>query len=254
MGRVSSFRPRRYLRRVTWRSAFKSGFFWFWSGLIILFTALVNQLIAPAIVDAIKADPITRTETAIFHPWTDRLAVKPSFTVEKRVKGNCFDGSGADFGNANAYRCFSGHLIYDPCFAPDTLWQRARGETLVCIGGPWEPRVTLLTVIRLNKPEAFPGHPLPTREEMIAYRKKANPWALELPGGIGCIFVSGASMELADRRYNYICFDEDDPVYGENHIGWVLGDPNRSEPVWRVQFSRTGETAFEEVLVKKAWL
>jgi hypothetical protein len=71
---------------------------------------------------------------------------------------------------------------------------------------------------------------------------------------LGCIFAQGAGGEVAGRRLNYICHEHDEPVTS-NWRGIVVGDPDRSEDVWRVQFSETDSTEmhFSEVRVERVW-
>lgn len=150
--------------------------------------------------------------------------------VTEKAGGKCFAVSLASPSRPDAWRCSSGNGLLDPCY------QRIMGDEkqLACpVGGPWPANVVLLT---LNSP--FPTEP---RKEMS--RTEVLPWALELANGQRCTLFTGATAPVAGMRINYGC-----PGGFQ-----VVGEIDRSQPVWRVFFQGEKSIALEQVDVAVAW-
>jgi hypothetical protein len=114
---------------------------------------------------------------------------------------------------SDAWRCSSGNGILDPCY------QRILGDEkqLACpVGGPWPANVVLLTLTQ----------PLPSEPRKDVSRADTLPWALELANSQRCTLMTGAMPPVAGMRINYGC-----PGGFQ-----VVGDIDRSGPVWRVFF------------------
>jgi len=150
--------------------------------------------------------------------------------VTEKVKGSCFTSSSASGSRPDAWRCSSGNGILDPCY------QRILGDEkqLACpVGGPWPANVLLLTLTQ----------PLPTEPRKEISRADTLPWALELANGQRCTLMTGAMPPVAGMRINYGC-----PGGFQ-----VVGDIDRSGPMWRVFFQGEKSIALEQVDVAVAW-
>jgi hypothetical protein len=149
---------------------------------------------------------ITRTTVVTFNPWASG-GLQRGFTVLEKAKGSCWTRS-LSTDRPDAWRCFQGNDIHDPCFA-------ASGSTIVaCAEDPFSKRVVLL---RLSKPLADGGNPT---TKML--QPKGEPWGLLLMSGDRCIFATGATDVVAGERMNYACAKN----------GWVIGAPDRSTAIW----------------------
>jgi hypothetical protein len=69
------------------------------------------------------------------------------------------------------------------------------------------------------------------------------PWALELANGDECTLLHGTLTEMAGQVAHYSCADG----------GIVLGETDRSQPVWTVTYLAAGEVASTLVEVIAAW-
>ncbi|MBA3916365.1 MAG: hypothetical protein H0X25_21475 [Acidobacteriales bacterium] len=168
------------------------------------------------------------TQIKLFTPYAvGKLsqALKPSAPV----KGSCFAASVADPSRESAWRCTAGNAIMDPCFQDLT----SDPNQLACARAPWETEITMLSLT----------HPLPDTDKKTVDRDKAAPWALELANGDRCSLFTGATAPIGGMRINYGC-----PGGGQ-----VIGDMDKSLPVWRVFYQKQGAPALEQVGVKAAW-
>src|SRR5262249_30644384 len=71
--------------------------------------------IAIASIASIPALASARTTVVFFRPWTQG-ALSAGFTISKRLKGSCGEHS-LTTDRPDAWRCFQGDEIYDPCFS-----------------------------------------------------------------------------------------------------------------------------------------
>jgi hypothetical protein len=141
--------------------------------------------------------------------FTSQGTLNPRFTVGTTARGYCWTDSLAT-GSKDAYRCFQGNLIHDPCFAPSP-----HARTVACFVDPWHP----VTILDLTKP--LPKHgPVDPR---------ALPWAIQTTDGRHCTFLTGATAPMGGERINYGCTDR----------SFLIGAPNRSKPLWTIRSSRT---------------
>jgi len=86
-----------------------------------------------------------------------------------------------------AYRCFAGNFVYDPCWA-----ERASGPTVLCVPFPWSATDIRLQV---NAPlSAIPAEP-----------GTSEPWGVELADGQRCVLFQGAHSLFAGRVIDYYC-------------------------------------------------
>lgn len=149
--------------------------------------------------------------------------------VTKRVSGSCFAGSAASSGRSDAWRCSAGNTILDPCYQG---FQQGK-TVLACPDTPWSANVVLLTLTK----------ELPDKEANKDSVPKALPWALELANGMKCGLLTGATWGVAGMRANYGC----------GNTTYVIGDPDRSQPLWRVFYQGARSFAVTQVGVRVAW-
>jgi len=170
-----------------------------------------------------------RTQVKLLTPFGP-AGLSIGMAVTERVNGTCFAASAASSSRPDAWRCSAGNGILDPCY------QRILGDEkqLACpVGGPWPANVVLLTLT-----QALPSEP---RKE--TNRADTLPWALELANGQRCTLMTGAMPPVAGMRINYGC-----PGGFQ-----VVGDIDRSQPVWRVFSQGEKSIALEQVDVAVAW-
>ena len=147
---------------------------------------------------------------------TDRLAVftpqgnlSSRFRVGARGHGYCWEASLAAQ-TPNAYRCFQGNEIHDPCFAASR-----DATTVACFTDPWQPVTILRLTRRLPRPGAAPGGP-------------ELPWAMVTADGRRCVFMTGATALVGGERINYGCTDH----------SYLIGDPDTRRPLWTIRSVR----------------
>jgi hypothetical protein len=95
----------------------------------------------------------------------------------------------------NAYRCFAGNGIYDPCWADDA---DSAAPAVICQGRPWETSATTLTLAQGGL-EPFSSAP-PSIEQ-------SEPWGIQLSTGERCLAAQGAHTILDRGRHvvDYSC-------------------------------------------------
>ena len=174
--------------------------------LVLAVAALVVVVAAGVAI----ASGLWRTQhTGHLPVFTPQGTLNPRFHVGATGRGYCWTDSLAT--NArDAYRCFQGNAIHDPCFAAT-----AHARSVACFIDPWTP----VTVLRLTK--ALPKHgPLLGR---------ALPWAIETVDGRRCTYLTGATAPMGGERINYGCTDR----------SYLIGGPDESRPLWTIRSSKT---------------
>jgi hypothetical protein len=84
--------------------------------------------------------------------------------------------------------------------------------------------------------------------------RKNLPWALDLGGGLHCIFATGASGFIRDLRKSYLCTRNDFLQRGWwRSAGWVVGLPDRRHALWEVMYAPPGSQATTNIAVDVAW-
>lgn len=174
------------------------------------------------------APPTGGTQITLYVPFTPN-GLSIGLAVTRRVSGSCFAGSAASSGRSDAWRCSADNAILDPCYQGTES-----GKTvLACPDTPWSANVILLTATK----------DLPQKDANKDTVPKGLPWALELANGMKCSMLTGATFGVAGMRANYGC--------GEN--AYVVGDPDRSLPTWRVFFLGPRGFAVTQIGVRVAW-
>jgi hypothetical protein len=123
-------------------------------------------------------------------------------TTSTASHASCDPGSEAI---GQAYRCFAGNYVYDPCWAV-----KATTPTVLCLPYPWSVTdVRLLVTAPLT---AIPNE-----------GGAGLPWGVELAGGRRCVLLQGAHSLFDGHVVDYYC----DPQLS------LLGGLTKTEPVWR---------------------
>jgi hypothetical protein len=170
-----------------------------------------------------------RTQIKLLTPFGP-AGLSIGMAVTEKASGSCFAGSVASPSRPDAWRCSSGNGILNPCY------QRILGDERQLarpVGGPWPANAVLLTLTQL----------LPSEPRKEVSRDNTLPWALELANGQRCTMFTGATAPVAGTRINYGC-----PGGSQ-----VVGEIDRSQPVWRAFFQGEKSIALEQADVAVAW-
>jgi hypothetical protein len=108
-------------------------------------------------------------------------------TTSKR--GYCWTGSLAAVRD-DAWRCFVGNFIFDPCFS-----SAQDPGVVICPNPSLSGGIKILLTRGLPRRDADQGLPSLFND----------PWNIELTDGRHCTFSSGASNVVAGNRLNYFC-------------------------------------------------
>jgi hypothetical protein len=205
--------------------------------MVVLPLAARAQDSTPTATEATRVEP-ARTDARIFVPFTSD-GLNPAFTGTDAT-GDCAAGSLLSSGRNDAWECTSSdNRILDPCFENPWAPEDQPGA-LACIASPFDTDVVLLTpdgpLERAKaSPQLAPG--------------EANlgpwdlPWALELANGEQCVLLSEVAGVVAGESVYYGC----------QNGGSILGDLNRSRPVWTVSYLADGAVGSTLTSVAVAW-
>lgn len=151
-------------------------------------------------------------------------------TVDRTARGYCWTGSLTD-SRSDAWRCFLGNLILDPCFSNET----GTSSFVVCADDPWSGVSKLI----LTKPL-----PQDMANSQTSDPTASAPWAVELGDGTQCVFLTGATSVIAGLRINYGCAGG----------GVLVGEPRRQSDA-RTIFYGSGykANAVTELPIAEAW-
>jgi hypothetical protein len=210
--------------------------------LVLLGAFVVLIAFAPLATVGQEATPtpdapgLGRTDTRYFLPFgPDGLSGALSAT--ENVVGTCTPDSIATPDRPDAFDCIGNQSqIYDPCFENPFAPVDEPGE-LACVETPFGGEVVLLAV----------DDPLPREKEAPPgtgpIAPWALPWALELANGDRCTLLHGTLYVLAGQTVYYGC----------EQNGAILGEVDRSQPVWTVNYRADGAAASGLVDVTVAW-
>jgi hypothetical protein len=148
--------------------------------------------------------------------------------VEKNARGYCWTSSIAD-ARQNAFRCFVGNYIHDPCFANQT------GSSTFVLCPLYLPTSKVLRINLTKHLPTNPARPDPTRYP---------PWAVQLEDGRWCELFTGATGDVAGMRIAYGCTGG----------GVLLGSPRRSTATWSIFYAQSATSRqFRTVGIRAAW-
>jgi hypothetical protein len=186
----------------------------------------VAAAVASAAVPASEVQARTRTTATVYRAFSYHGLIVPDVRVES---GYCWTTSNVT-PRGDAWRCFVGNFIYDPCFSS------ALAFGVVVCPTPWNDGGT---EIRLAKP-------LPRRQtRYVTPSLKLLPWAIQTETGADCVLSSGAANVVRGKRLNYTC--------GTNVGLW--GVPNRASQPWTILSASVNATVLSHrVAILHAWM
>ncbi len=144
-----------------------------------------------------------KTKAITVRPWSSSGAVSSQYHVVARKKGYCWTGSDAS-NRKDAFRCFTGNFIHDPCFASP------KGNKVAC---PTNAAKRDVEVITLTKPL-----PAPNRGG------SPDTWLIKLGNGWLCSLDTGATFIVDGKRANFSC---------PNNV-WGFGEPKTKNEPWTI--------------------
>jgi hypothetical protein len=160
-----------------------------------------------AIAQIAPAHPAKLAPTTVTHlrPVSASGNLLPGYSITKhRGHAHCSAGSEA---TGNAYRCFAGNRVYDPC------WVQHTNSLVVCLSAPWDFGVVQLSV------KHYDNGGRTTKPAKLA-------WGVQDSSGVQCELAQGATTSISGKRLDYFCA----------HVKYVLyGNADRSGRVWTIR-------------------
>ena len=226
--------------------------------LVALCALLALAFAGPLLVSAQEATPeagagvaeVTRTDIRYLLPFGPD-GLNPNFTQAATVEGVCGFSSIVALDRPDAWDCITAdNEIFDPCFEPFMMDPEELGQ-LACVESPFATEVTLLTLTEPLVREKEAPDPGADPAMGMGMGQSADdtlapwdlPWALELANGDRCTLLHGTLSVLAGQVVHYGCVEG----------GMVLGETDRSQPLWTVSYLAEGEVASRLVPVAVAW-
>jgi hypothetical protein len=167
------------------------------------------------------------TAASVYEAFSYHGVIVPEVSV---ASGYCFTSSDVTRRD-DAWRCFVGNDLYDPCFSSPLAF-----GVVVC-PIPWSDSGT---EIRLTK--ALPSSGSHTPPSLAL-----QPWAVETAAGAYCLLSSGASDVVHGERLNYFC--------GKNVKYGLWGFPSRTAQPWTIlQAPFTAKVLKHRVAIVRAWM
>jgi len=157
------------------------------------------------------------TQVIFFTPWTVTDRLSSNVQVAAHDHGYCWTRSAVS-PRPDAFRCFVGSTIYDPCFKSSGEY---RPVTQVACAYPDPRHVTIIYLTR-----KLPRDPMPSPP---SGRDKYPPtyfaWLLVLANGEYCWRFDGEEPTPGDLELNYHCPETNSNLYGNpEHSGgtWTI--------------------------------
>jgi hypothetical protein len=170
----------------------------------------------------------THTIETIFHPF--KSDGTPTIHVHSK-SGYCYSGSLA-INRDDAWRCFTGNFLYDPCFSSPLV----PGKVL-CPGVNVTSGVEIKLTRGLPKRYADSGKP----------SLKQQPWDIQLTDGRHFQYSSGASNFVDGKRLNYFC--------GATCPVGLWGFPRRHTQPWTIVIARvTAKSLRTRRAIRHVWM
>jgi hypothetical protein len=179
---------------------------------------------------------VDATQVIVYTPWTPDGHLSAGIHVSASVTGSCTSSSTVAV-RPDAYRCFAGRFIYDPCFAAfQGLPNPAR--IVVC---PF-PDPNKVTVVHLAR-SLGSGNPDGSQETAVSDSPTNIVWLIVLANGTRCYRVSGANGSSSGMLDNYDCTGGDS----------LYNDPQRTSPVWKIFEQRIGTSDMRLASIARAY-
>ena len=189
---------------------------------------ILTAVVASIVVAAPPATARIRTTATIFGAFSSTGA--PTIHTRSR-SGYCYTGA-LTTDRRDAWRCFVGNSIYDPCFSSS----HARG-VVIC------PDLAVNSGIKIRLTTALPLR----YADRGAPSLKHQPWNIELTSGRHCAFASGASNVVHGVRLNYFC--------GAGNNNGLWGYPDRRVQPWTILIAPFTATALHQRRsIRHAWM
>ena len=207
-------------------------------------TALGGQSVARAQDATPAAGSAARTDVRYVLPFTAD-GLNPGLTATATVEGVCGFSSSAALDRPDAWDCISAdNEIYDPCFENPFIPPDEPGE-VACLESPFTTDVVVLTLSEplVREKEAPDAGVDMAQPAGVTIAPWDLPWALELANGDQCTLLHGTLTMMAGQVAHYGCANG----------GLVLGETDRGQPVWRVNYLAEGDVASNLVDVVAAW-
>ena len=189
---------------------------------------------APAAEEAARA----ATDVRYVVPFTPD-GLNPALAAIATEAGACGFPSSMALGRPDAWECAGpDNRRYDPCFENPYLPPDEPGA-VACFASPYDTDVVLLEL----------DAPLPREKDgdgpgsEVDIAPWALPWALDLANGDRCTLLRGTLSVVAGQVAHYGC----------EAGGTILGETDRSLPLWRVSYLAAGDVASSLVGVRTAW-
>jgi hypothetical protein len=128
------------------------------------------------------------TQTVVVHvrPVTATGALAHGYRITgRRAHASCQAGSEA---TGDAYRCFSGNFVIDPC------WVMKQKHFVACLPDAWSHQVTRLHVTQGYDNEGFGS-----------LTQASDPWGVRKVNGTRCSLLQGATGTVHGKRISYGC-------------------------------------------------
>lgn len=206
----------------------------------------------PAVAAAQEATPppdtivpvteLDRTNIRYVSPYTPD-GLHPGLNVTATEEGTCGHPSADVVGRPDAWDCISeSDLVYDPCFE-NPFPQEGDLPQVACFDSPFITDVVVLNLTEpLDRDKADETAP-PAGADDNLLQPWDLPWALELGNGEQCTLFGGTLTVVAGQVAHYGCTGG----------GLVLGETDRSQPMWVVNYIAEGEYVTTLVDVVTAW-
>ena len=165
-------------------------------------TAATNAVAA----HALQAAAALKTTVTVYEPFAARGAIAPYLHVVGTDSGSC-NGDSEDTSRIDAWRCFGGKYVYDPCFQDLSGYNTA----LVCpfYGLSRYGLSTRVVLLRLTAP--LPAH------VGKAPPSQGSPLGLTLSTGEQCTILGSGTTAIGDLPLRYFGGNSNAPtvlVYG----------------------------------------
>jgi hypothetical protein len=179
-------------------------------------------------VDRPASQGRTATTVHLYSPFNGG-GIASGVQVARSASGYCWTNSGADARN-DAYRCFVGNFIHDPCFADQT----SLAKYVLC-----PLYLPVSKVLRINLTKRLPSNPGSGDPTQHA------PWAVRTTGGTWCTSFTGATGQIAGMPIHYGCTGG----------GILLGDPHRSASApWTIFYAASFKSSqYRPVTLASVW-
>jgi hypothetical protein len=203
--------------------------------LLAAISGIVGTIAAGVLGDGSNGS-VDSTQVIVYTPWAPDGHLSSGIHVSADLTGTCPFGSTVA-ARPDAYRCFVGGSIYDPCFAASYGFPNS-SRTLAC-PYPSPNNVTMINLSGSPGGDYSDGSP----ESAVSASPTSSVWLIVLANGTHCYRVSGANGSSSGMIDDYDC-DGGDSLYN---------DPQRAGSVWKIFEQRIGTSDMTLASISKAY-